>query len=257
MVIGGPEAKPLLKKWNLFAVVVCVNIGIGILFWGPIEPLKHLCTPPPSLNIVPRSPAATTFAMLTIFLHHTVLPLSFATLIGLMFAFAYYNMRKPFTLGAPLSPLLGRFSGGVPGQLIDSVCLYGLVVAMAASNGATLLLLGGGINKLRGIDEGASNTMLACICAAMVITYSIAAITGLTKGIRILANVKTTLFILFLSFIFLFGPTQFILSNGVEGLGNFLTHFFEKALFTGAAANDNWPQTWTEMHFSAWCAGRR
>jgi len=254
VVIGGPEAKPLLKKWNLFAVVVCVNIGIGILFWGPIEPLNYLHNPPVSLGIAADSPAAATFAISTVYLHNTVLPLSFATLVGLMFAFAYYNMRQPFTLGAPLAPLIGRHSRGIAGQLIDAVCLYALVAAMAASLGACLLLLGGGIHYYRGIEGKPSSLLLGILCAAMVIAYVVAAITGLTKGIRILANIKTTLFVLLLSFIFFFGPTQFILGNAVEGMGNFLTHFFEKALFTGAAAGDPWPHNWTQMYMSAWCA---
>ncbi|MEI8374742.1 MAG: BCCT family transporter [Planctomycetota bacterium] len=254
VVIGGPGAKPLLRKWNLFAVVVCVNIGIGILFWGPIEPLNYLHNPPVSLGIAADSPAAATFAISTVYLHNTVLPLSFATLVGLMFAFAYYNMRQPFTLGAPLAPLIGRHSRGIAGQLIDAVCLYALVAAMAASLGACLLLLGGGIHYYRGIEGKPSSLLLGILCAAMVIAYVVAAITGLTKGIRILANIKTTLFVLLLSFIFFFGPTQFILGNAVEGLGNFLTHFFEKALFTGTAAGDPWPHNWTQMYMSAWCA---
>jgi len=63
-------------------------------------------------------------------------------------------------------------------------------------------------------------------------------VTGLTKGIRILASIKTTLFVLFLAFVFFFGPAQFILNYAVEGLGDFLGHFFQKALFTGATHDD-------------------
>ncbi len=254
VVIGGPEAKPILKKWNLFAVVVCVNIGIGILFWGPIESLTYLYQPPKSLGIAAGSPAAATFAISTVYLHNTVLPLSFATLVGLMFAFAYYNMGQPFTLGAPLAPLIGRHSRGSAGQLIDAVCLYALVVVMAASLGASLLLLSGGIHYYCGMEGKGSNLLLGLLCSTMVIAYVVAAVTGLTKGIRILANVKTTLFVLLLSFVFLFGPTQFILSYAVEGLGHFLTHFFQKALFTGAASGDDWPHKWTQMFMSGWCA---
>ena len=254
VMIGGPDAKPILRKWNLFAIVVCVNIGVGILLWGPIEPLYHFHTPPISWGITPETPAAATFALSTVFLHNTVLPLAFATLVGLMFAFAYYNMRQPFTLGAPLAPLIGRQSRGHAGQLIDAVCLYALVVAMAASLGGALLLLGGGYNYYFGIQGKPSNFLLGSICLAIVSAYTLAAIAGLTRGIRILANFKTVLFVIFLAFVFLLGPTQFILGFAVEGLGNFLGHFFEKALFTGAAHDDPWPHKWTQMYMSAWCA---
>jgi choline-glycine betaine transporter len=36
VVIGGPKAKPLLTRWQLFAIVLTTNIAIGILFWGPV-----------------------------------------------------------------------------------------------------------------------------------------------------------------------------------------------------------------------------
>ena len=40
----------------------------------------------------------------------------------------------------------------------------------------------------------------------------------------------------------------------MRGLGNLLSHYFEKVLFTGAAFQDPWPQKWTEMQFSGWFA---
>lgn len=254
VVIGGPEAKPLLKKWNLFAIVVCVNIGIGILFWGPIEPLNYLHEPPERLGIEPRSEEAQIFAITTVYLHNTLLPLSFATLVGMMFAFAYYNMGQPFTLGSPLAPLLGRAGGGAIGQLIDATCLYALVAAMSASLGAVLLLLGGGVHYYLNIPGDPPRSLLAGLGALSVIAYTVAAVTGLTKGIRILANIKTALFVLFLAFIFLLGPTRFIVTYAVQGLGQFVSHFFEKATYSITAGDDPWAHKWTQMYMSAWCA---
>ena len=253
-VIGGADAKPLLKKWNLFAIVVCVNIGIGILFWGPVEPVNYLHDPPVSLGITPGSPEAVTFATSTVFLHNTILPLSFAALVGLMFAFAYYNMRRPFTLGAPLAPLMMRYKGSRVGEIIDAICLFALVAAVAASLGGTLLLLGGGVNYYMGVAGAPSNQLLGILCAAAVAAYTGAAVTGLAKGIRVLANIKTVLFVLFLSFIFINGATGFIITNAFEGLKNFVGHFFQKALFTDGKPGDPWPHNWTQMYMSGWCA---
>jgi glycine betaine transporter len=253
-VIGGPDAKRMLTKWQMFTVVLTTNLGTGVLFWGMYEPLSYLSKPPLVAHAEPYSPEAAQFAISTVLLHWTSTPYAIATIVGLMFAFAYYNMQKPFSLGAPLSPLLGDYSESRFAQIIDAVCLYTLVAAMAAALGGSSLLLGGGVNHLLGIENAPSKLMLAIIVAAIVGVAIIDSITGVTKGIRIVAGINTTFLIIFLGMLFVLGPTLYILNFSVEGLGYFLNHYFEKVLTTGAAQQDAWPKDWTQMHFAAWFA---
>ncbi|MDA0990802.1 MAG: BCCT family transporter [Verrucomicrobia bacterium] len=263
-VIGGPDAKPLLTKWQMFAVVLTTNLAIGVLFWGPVEPLTYLSNPPPSAHAEPYSPEAALFSISTVYLHWTSTPYAIATIVGLMFGFTYYNMKKPFSLGAPLSPLLGSYGNGRLAQVIDAICLYALVAAMAAALGGASMLLGGGVNYMLGIKSPPSNLLLAVIMAAIVVMAVVNSISGITKGIRIVAGINTSLLIAFLAMILVLGPTVYVLSFAVEGFGYFLNHYFEKILFTGAAHHDVWPridghrevwpQKWTQMHFSAWFA---
>jgi len=254
VVIGGPRAKPMLTKWQLFAIVLTINIAAGILFWGPVEPLYHFRSPPASLGIEPNSPESAAFAMSTVLLHWTWTPYAFPSVIGLMFAFAYYNMKRPFTLGAPLSPLLGRHSVGAGGQVVDAICLYALVLAMGASLGGAMMQMGGGVNYVLGISEPPSKTTMGLIALAILVTAILSAVSGIKKGILRIAKVNTWFLIGFLVFVFLFGPTRFILSFATEGLGQLLDHYFGKLLFTGAASQDPWPQKWTQMFFSAYLA---
>lgn len=72
------------------------------------------------------------------------------------------------------------------------------------------------------------------------------------KGIRILSDINFKLFLFIIVFIFLVGPTSYILNLGTESFGYYLTHFFEKSLFTDAAANDQWPQWWTTFYWANW-----
>jgi len=253
-VLGGPDAKKLLTRWQMFAVVLTTNIGAGILFWCTFEPLSYLAQPPASLHAAPNSPEAVTFAISTVYLHWTFTPYAIPAIVGLMFAFAYYNMRKPFSLGAPLSPLMGRFGAGRAGQVIDAVCLYSLAAALAASLGGASLLLGAGIHHVLGIPGQPSNLLLAAIMAGIMVSAVLAAISGLTKGIRVAANINTYFLIGFLALILVLGPTRYILNLAVEGLGSFLGNYFQKVTFTGAASGDKWPHQWTQMYFSAYFA---
>lgn len=120
-VLGEPKAKKLLKTWQMFAVVLRTNIATGILFWGVFEPAWHLSHPPG--GIVPNSPEAAHFAISTVYLHWTLTPYAFGSMVGLMFACAYYNMKRPFSLGAPLAPLLGRLGDGKVGHVMNSAKL--------------------------------------------------------------------------------------------------------------------------------------
>ena len=254
VVIGGPDAKPMLTKWRLFTIVLCTTIAAGILFWAPIEPVLYLNAPPKGLGIEANTPDAAMFAISKIYLHWTCIPYAIGAVVGLMFAFAYYNMKKPFSLGAPLSPLLGRHANGSAGKAVDAVCLYALAAAIAAALGGAMLQIGGGVNHVLGIAGRPSNVLLAIVTIAIVGTFIVSAATGLMKGIRILSSINTVILMGFLLFLLLAGPTGFIIQFAMEGFGYFLSHFFESALFTGAVHQEAWPRQWTMMFFAAWFA---
>lgn len=251
-ILGGAKAKKLLTNWQMFAVVLTTNIATGILFWGVFEPVHHLSHPP--AGIVPNSPEAAQFAISTVYLHWTLTPYAFGSIVGLMFAFAYFNMKRPFSLGAPLSPLLGRHGAGPAGQVIDAICLYCLVAALTSALAGFALLMGGGIHSMFDIPGKPSNLMLGLIILSVMGASVVAAISGLTKGIRWIANANTAFLIGFLALVLILGPTRFILDFAVEGLGQFMGQYFQKVLNTGAAHDDAWPHGWTQMYFSAFFA---
>ena len=114
--IGGMQAKPLMSYWNWFSITICTTIAIGILFWSTAEPIFHYTAPPESLEIAASSPASAKFALSTMFLHWSFTPYSIYAVASLMFAFAYYNMQKPFSLSSTLTPIFASNSLSVSGR---------------------------------------------------------------------------------------------------------------------------------------------
>src|SRR3546814_8937813 len=94
------------------------------------------------------------FARSTMFLHWTLTPYAIYTVAGLAFAIVYYNRREPFRLSSLFVPLIGQRAHGPVGSAIDILCLYALVAGMAASLGAGILSLAGGIEGLGGFSGG-------------------------------------------------------------------------------------------------------
>lgn len=250
--IGGKNAKPMLKLSNWLAITLCTTIASGVTFWGIVEPIYHVTAPPESLGIKPNSPAAAIFSMSTMYLHWTVTPYAIYCVPALMFAFAYYNMRKPFSLSSTLAPLFGDKVFGGWGKTIDSLCLYTLALGMAAAMGTSILNLAGGVKQLSGIAS--TPTLWAIISVVVMVTFIISASSGLMKGIRILSDINMKVYIVIVLFMFIAGPAAYIVNLGTESFGYFLSHFFEKSLFTGAAAGDQWPQWWTVFYWANWFA---
>lgn len=250
--LGGDEAEPLLKKSSWFAITLCTTIAAGILFWGTAEPMWHLAYPPESLGIEPMSPDAALFAMETMFLHWTFVPYAIYAVPTIIFAFAYYNMKRSFSVGSQIAPLLKENRQKKINGVIDAVVLFTVAAGIGASFGTAVMNMGGGLNALFGLDN--TKSLWVVITIVGTVAFIISSGTGLMKGIRILSDVNVYLYYVIIAALLILGPSVFYFSFGTEALGGFLDNVFSKALFTGAAAGDTWASGWTMFYWSNWMA---
>ncbi|MBV1710188.1 MAG: BCCT family transporter [Erysipelothrix sp.] len=250
--IGGPNAKPLINKMSWFTITLCTTIAAGIMFWGMAEPIWHLAYPPASLGIEPMSAEAAKFAMETLFLHWTFLPYAIYAVPTVVFAFAYYNMKRSFSVGSEISPIMGKRDQRKIDVAIDAIVIFCVAAGIAASFGTSVMNMGGGVNALFGIDN--SKLLWVILTIAGTIAFVISSATGLFKGIRILSDFNVFLYVIILGALVILGPTAYVFSLGTESLGGFLTNIFDKALFTGAASGDTWASGWTVFYWSNWMA---
>ena len=249
-VIGETGAIPILSRWRWFAVTLCTTIATGILFWGAAEPLFHLNDPPAMLGLEPGSDAAATFAMSTMFLHWTLTPYAIYTVAGLAFALVYYNRREPFSLSSLFVPLIGQRAHGPVGTSIDILCLYALVAGMAASLGAGVLALAGGIEGLGGFRGG--DPLRWAIAGTIVATFVGSAALGLQRGITRLSLLNVWLFLAILLFVLLAAPTGRLLTLGLAGAADYAVTFLPRSL--GADVDPDWHRQWTIFNWGNWFA---
>lgn len=106
--IGGEDAKPELSNFSWFTIALTTTMAAGVLFWGPGEPIAHYAYPPTELyGVEPSTSGSLKFAMETMFLHWTIVPYCMYTVPAVVFAFMYYNAKKPYSIASEVSPLLG------------------------------------------------------------------------------------------------------------------------------------------------------
>ena len=250
--IGGPDAKPILSRWNWFAITLCTTIAIGILFWGTAEPMYHINSPPDFAGVEPHSDGAARFALSSMFMHWTITPYAIYAVPALAFALAHYNLGRPYSLSGPLSLVFGRVATGRGGAIIDAVGLYALVAGVAASLGAGVMTLAGGLDAVAGIPSSA--VLHLAITAAIVTVYVISSVSGIQRGIKVLSDINAKFFFALCAFVLFAGPTLSILSLGAQGLGDYVVEFIPRSLSLGARAGDEWTRSWTVFYFANWLA---
>lgn len=254
VTIGGAGATRTLQPWSWFSITLCTTIAIGILFWAMAEPMYHLYEPGAAARgIAPASEAAKGFSLVTLFMNWTISPYAIYTVAALTFALAYHNLGKPYSVSGPFVALLGRPLPAAVAAVLDAAILLALIMGMAASLGAGMLLLSGGLANLTGLPSGPVS--LALVALGIGIVVLISSLTGLMRGIRVLSVVNTWFFFLFVGVIVAFGPTAAMLEQGWSALQSYASEFLDRSLLIGnASADGEWAKSWTTFYFANWLA---
>mgnify|MGYP004444190681 CR=1 FL=1 len=249
--IGGRKAKPMMNKRNYVYIVLCTIMAAGILLWACAEPMYHYYGPPS--HVTPESSEAITFLMTDIFLEWTFTPMCIYGVPAILFAFLFYNCGKKYSVGAMLFPTLNDDLTEKVSPVVDVICLLALVCGMAASMGSAVFLLAEGGATLTGAFS--SGPMVWIIVGIIIVAaFVISAVTGVMKGIRILSTWNSRFYFALGAFVFIFGPTVFVLSNTVEGFGDYLTNFAKVSLFHSVADGDAWAAWWPVFYWCNWMA---
>ena len=247
---GGKDAKPKYGFWNWFAMSLCGGIAIGIVFWGVAEPITFLATP--NNGIEPFSGEAVRFAMSQSYFHWTLIPYGMYALATIPIALAVYNYGQKMTISSGLYFLLGDRCNGVFGNIVNAVSLFALVGGISTSLGFGLMQIGSGVSYTTGITP--SPFLWAIIAALIIGAFLTSSMLGIDKGIKWLSDQNLKLYIIVLVFLFIVGPSVYILNLGVESTGAFVTTFFEKATYLGTYNGEDWSRWWTVFYWAVWFA---
>jgi choline-glycine betaine transporter len=248
---GGKDAKPEFSTFTWWSISLCAGMGTGIVFWPP-EALTHALKPARGMFLEPGSHQAIIWGMSQTFLHWTFTPYAIYVVCGVLIAFSYYNLKKPFAVSSALYPLVGDKIFGKPATFIDSLMLFAITGGVAGSLGVGLMQLGRGLEFFDiGIKSGP--VVWTIICVMIVACYTTSSATGLHRGIQWLSHKNAWLFIIMLIFAFVFGPKAFTLNLSTQTAGYYVTHFFQSMTFTDPfPGGDMWPQWWDMFFFCDW-----
>ncbi len=252
--IGGENAKPEISNFTWFTIALTTTMAAGVLFWGPAEPIAHYMAPPTEIyGVEPLTPEAMKFSMETMFLHWTIVPYAIYTVPAVVFAFMYYNAKKPFSIASEMAPLLGKYAYKKRTmQIIDAITLFSIGAGMAGSVAQGFLNISGGISKITGLPSNPQMWLVVGIVTGLAVVAT--SISGIQKGMKHISNINVYGYIVFLVFLLIFSNAPFLLNLATEAFGGFVGNFFERILTTGAAQDSQWPQWWTTFYWFSWMA---
>lgn len=251
--LGKDDDVPEYSNFNWFAMLFCGATGIGLVFWSIAEPLSHYVSPPDT--ITPGTLEAAEFSIRTCFLHWGITQFSCFAIVGLVLAYFQFRKGKSSQISNVLEPLVGeKLTNGWFGKIVNIFSVVVTFAGVATSLGLGVSQICGGLNYLAGIPDNNSTRLILIVVITCV--FLAGAISGVNKGIKILASINTWLAIILLILAFLVGPSIPILNTLVSSTGQHIQNFFSDATMISAFGDNTWVMDWRVFYYAwfiAWC----
>jgi glycine betaine transporter len=251
--LGPDDAVPEFSRFSWVSMMFATGMGIGLMFYGVAEPLYHLNDPPMGMAEA-GTPAAAQLAMEYTFFHWGFHPWAMYAVIGLSIGYFAYRKRSGNLVSGAFRPLLGKRVDRAPGKAIDVVAIFATLFGSATSLGLGALQITGGIDEVFG--SGRDSKLLAVgVIAFLTACFVLSAVSGVERGIKWLSNANAAAAALLAFFLFVVGPTVFILGTFTESLGGYLTQLpamsFRDGVFDAEVASP-WLSAWTIFYWAWW-----
>lgn len=247
--LGQDGEKPEFSTRSWIAMMFSAGMGIGLMFYGVTEPISHLMEPPVA-NVEPGTSAAAKQAMNYTMFHWALHPWAIYAVVGLALAYAQFRKGRTGGFSSAFVPLIGDRANGRSGRAIDVLAIFATLFGSATSLGLGALQINGGLGQALDVHIGTPTQIL--IIAVLTACFVVSAVTGVAKGIQLLSNINMVLAVLLLLFLFVAGPTIFILNLMPAMTGNYLVALPTMATRTGAFGGHDWLAAWTIFYWAWW-----
>jgi choline/glycine/proline betaine transport protein len=247
--LGPQDSEPEYGFIAWFAMLFSAGMGIGLMFFGVAEPLTHYANPPYGEPFTGGVDAAET-AMVTSFFHWGVHAWAIYAMVGLSLAYFAFRHGLPLTIRSALFPLFGDRVNGPLGHAVDVIAVIGTLFGVATSLGFGVTQINAGLNSL--FDIEISTTVQVVLIAVITSAATVSVVTGLDKGIKFISQWNLVLAIGLLVFVFVAGPTIYLLDAFVQNVGGYLDHLADVTFQNDAYGDGEWMAGWTLFYWGWW-----
>ncbi|WP_404330116.1 BCCT family transporter [Mesobacillus maritimus] len=250
--LGKQEDKPEFSRPTWLAMLFSAGVGIGLIFYGTAEPISHYMVSSPTGQ--EGTDQGIKDAMRFTFFHWGIHAWAIYGSVAMVLAYFTFRKGELNLISRTLRPLIGKHADGAVGKAIDVIAVISTVIGVATTLGFGAMQINGGLSYL--FDVPSTMTSQTVIILVLTVLFMISALTGLSKGIKILSNLNMGLTAVLFLVVFIFGPTLFILNLFTDTVGAYLQNFINMS-FRIAPLNEGgreWINGWTIFYWAWWIA---
>ena len=252
--LGGDNETPEFRTSSWIAMMFSAGMGIGLMFFGVAEPLMDYASPTPGTGVDPQTDAAMRQAMATTLFHWSLHPWAIYAVVGVAIAYGTFRKGRTQLISSAFRSLLGPRVDGPIGKVIDMLAIFATLFGSAASLGVGALQIQAGLKSV-GWVENLGRMGLVVLISVLTICFILSAVSGVARGIQLLSNINMVLALVLALFVFLVGPTVFILDLLPTTLGTYFADLPTMASRTQAAGGPElqaWLSSWTVFYWAWW-----
>ena len=243
--LGPDHAEPQYSFPAWFAMLFSAGYGIALLFFGVAEPVLHFSTPPAG---APETVDAAKQAMQIAFFHWGFHIWAIYGLTGLVLAYFSFRHGLPLSMRSALYPIIGERIYGPIGHVVDVFAILGTLFGIATTLGLSVTQINAGLNYLW--PQVPVSITVQIISIAVITGLAICSVVaGLDKGVKNLSLLNMVLAIALMLFVFIVGPTIFILETFLQNTGSYLNNIIERTFNLQAYTRSDWIGNWTLFIF--------
>lgn len=251
--LGLDGEKPEFSTFSWIAMLFAAGMGIGLLFFGPYEPMQYYLNPPPGTFDAETNEAMHRALIQTVF-HWGPQAWAMYALVGAAVAYGAYRRGRTVQMSSIFSTMLGtRGTDGFAGRTIDIFAIIATLFGTAASLGIGALQIGRGVELAAGVGP-LGNAALIGIVSILTAAFIISAVSGVARGIRYLSNINMVFAIAMAIFVFIVGPTLFLVNFIPSVLSGYAQHTFEMISYSASYGEkeEAFLQAWTTFYWAWW-----
>ena len=245
--LGRSSDRPEYRDTTWFAMLFSAGMGIGLLFYSVAEPIIHLASP---RDASPGTIEAAIEAMNLTFFHWGLHAWAIYIIVGLSLAYFSYRHDMPLTIRSTLYPIFGDRIYGIRGNIVEVLAIFGTLFGVATSLGLGVMQINSGMDYLGLMSVSVNNQIILIAFITLAATTSV--MSGLNRGIRILSQMNIFLGLILVIFVFVMGPSVFLLSSYVQSIGYYLQHIVFLTFQTDAFTGIEWQKMWTMFYWGWW-----
>lgn len=263
--IGGADATPDYGYAGWFAMLFAAGMGIGLMFFGVLEPVYYFATPwgdQPLMRDVgvvdgeladPATvEAARRMAMAATIYHWGLHPWAIYAVVALSLALFSYNKGLPLTVRSIFYPIFGERIWGWPGHVIDILAVFATLFGLATSLGFGAQQASAGIEFVFGLEGAGEDVTYAIILIAVITAMALVSVLrGLEGGVKRLSEINMVLAAVLLAFVILVGPTLTLVTQFFGNIGAYASEMLALSNPIGRD-DDGFRQGWTAFYWAWW-----